>query len=166
MVLPHFLSSISSYSAKEESRMDNSATKPAILILGAGELGNEVISAVWDHPQRNDTSLTVLLRPDPRGDPDSNPATLARREFISALQRRGISTVRADVANDTEADLAAIFCKYSTIIGCTGMTYPSGLVFSEHIFPSIDIDGCSGQVARVACFNSDPRMEMLTPVCQ
>ena len=106
--------------------MDNPASKPSILILGAGELGNEVISAVWDHPQRNDNSLTVLLRPDPRGDPDSNPATLARREFISILQRRGISTIRADIVNDTEADLAAIFSKYSTIIGCTGMTYPSG----------------------------------------
>ena len=146
--------------------MDNPASKYSILILGAGELGNEVISAVWDHPQRNDTSLTVLLRPDPSGESDPNPATLARREFISALQRRGIFTVRADVANDTEADLAAIFCKYSTIIGCTGMTYPSGLVFSKHILPSIDLEGCSRQVTRVACFNSDPRMEMLTPVCQ
>ena len=121
--------------------MDSSASNPSILILGAGELGNEVISAVWDHPQRNGYSVTVLLRPDPRGDPDSNPATMARREFISTLQRRGIATVRADVANDTEADLAAIFCKYSTIIGCTGMTYPSGLVFPKHILPSIDLDG-------------------------
>ena len=104
--------------------MDHSASKPSILILGAGELGNEVINAVWNHPQRHDSSVTVLLRPDPTGDPD--PATLARRQFISMLQQRGISTIRADIANDTEADLAAIFCKYSTIIGCTGMTYPSG----------------------------------------
>lgn len=106
--------------------MNNSASKRSILILGAGELGNEVISAVWDHPQRNDSDVTVLLRPDPRGDPDSNPATSARHEFISTLHRRGISTIRADIVSDTEADLAAIFTQYSAIIGCTGMTYPSG----------------------------------------
>ena len=106
--------------------MGNSTSKASILILGAGELGNEVISAVWDHPQRNDTSVTVLLRPDPGGDADSNPATLARREFISTLRRRGISTIRGDIVNDTEAGLAAIVSKYSTIVGCTGMTYPSG----------------------------------------
>ncbi|KAL8789339.1 MAG: hypothetical protein Q9195_006866 [Heterodermia aff. obscurata] len=106
--------------------MMESASKPSILILGAGELGNEVISAVWGHPRRNDNSLTVLLRPDPSDDPESNPATLARRDFISTLQRKGISTVRADIVNDTEADLAAVFSSYSTIIGCTGMTYPPG----------------------------------------
>ena len=106
--------------------MENSASKPSILILGAGELGNEVISAVWDHPQRNDSSVTVLLRPDPEGDPSSNPATLARHEFISTLHRRGISTIREDIVGGTEADLAAVFSKYSTVIGCTGMTYPSG----------------------------------------
>lgn len=104
--------------------MDNSASKKSILVLGAGELGNEVIDALCIHPQRNDRNITVLLRTDPVG--DSDPATLARRDLVSSLQSRGVSVVRADIANGNEADLSAIFSKYSTIVGCTGMTYPTG----------------------------------------
>ena len=105
-------------------RMENSASKKSILVLGAGELGNEVIDALCNHPQHNDRNITVLLRPDPVGNPDS--ATLARRDLVSSLQSRGVSVVRADIANENETDLSAIFSKYSTIVGCTGMTYPSG----------------------------------------
>ena len=105
-------------------RMEDSASKKSILVLGAGELGNEVINALCNHPQRNDRNITVLLRPDPVGNPDS--ATLARRDLVSSLQSRGVSVVRADIANGTEADLSPIFSEYSTIVGCTGMTYPTG----------------------------------------
>ena len=104
--------------------MENSASKEPILILGAGELGNEVIDALCNHPQRMDRNITVLLRPDPVGNPDS--ATLARRDLVSSLQSRGVSVVRADIANGNEADLSLIFSRYSTIVGCTGMTYPTG----------------------------------------
>ena len=105
-------------------RMADSASTKSVLVLGAGELGNEVINALCNHPQRNDHNITVLLRPDPVGNPDS--ATLARRDLVSSLQSRGVSVVRADITNGTEADLSLIFSKYSTIVGCTGMTYPTG----------------------------------------
>ncbi|KAG6994099.1 hypothetical protein G7Y79_00047g083250 [Physcia stellaris] len=104
--------------------MADSARKKSILVLGAGELGNEVINALCNHPKRNDRNITILLRPDPVGNPDS--ATLARRDLVPSLQSRGVSVVRADITNGNEADLSQIFSKYSTVVGCTGMTSPTG----------------------------------------
>lgn len=104
--------------------MAGQARNHSILILGAGELGNEVITALYNHPQRQGTSTTVLLRPDPPGDP--NASTLARRELVSTLQSKGIHIIRADIASASQASLTSTFSNYSTIVGCTGMAYPSG----------------------------------------
>ena len=89
-----------------------------ILVLGAGELGLAVLEALASHSQRsNDSSITVLLR---RG--------RSAEMHAQWLKSKGIEILEADVVSASGAELTELFAagKYSTIIGCTGMTYPPG----------------------------------------
>ncbi|KAG8534390.1 uncharacterized protein KY384_001235 [Bacidia gigantensis] len=87
-----------------------------ILVLGAGELGLSVLSALCTHPSRHIPSaatITVLLR-------TSKPS------LTSQLTSWGVETVYADIAVATKEELAGIFGEYDTVIGCTGMGLPGG----------------------------------------
>ncbi len=88
----------------------------SILVLGAGELGMAVLRALSQ--QRGSASspeLTVLLRPAPTSD-----ATGAADGQADALRALGVGIFRADLAAETEYDLAAAFAPFSTVICCTG----------------------------------------------
>ena len=88
------------------------------LILGAGELGFAVLESLVSHPQCNRTSsISVLLRRGPSAERHS-----------SWLKSNSIAILEADVVSASAAELTALFTAghYSTIIGCTGMTYPAG----------------------------------------
>lgn len=92
--------------------MLNTDPKPgATLVIGAGELGMAVIRAFCDRGWADDGSLSVLLRPE-----SDDPAT----KRADMLARMGLTIVHADLARDTEATLAAIFTRFSTVICCTG----------------------------------------------
>ena len=93
-----------------------------ILVLGTGELGIEVLRALAGHSQRASRSVTVLLRPCP---PD-HESVVRRGQQVGELTTLGISRVEADIVHDSQSVLERIFEQYHTIIGCTGMTYPSG----------------------------------------
>ena len=88
----------------------------SILVLGAGELGMAVLRAL---AQRTvtvpGTAISVLLRPGGI-DPDS----LHKQEQAAELRSLGIRFVFSDLAQASEADLAAILRQFHTVIGCTG----------------------------------------------
>ena len=92
------------------------------LILGAGELGTPILHALAVHPSRTEkTALTVLLRPSTLKSPSP-----AKQSLLSMFQTLNISTLACDIATVPLTDLVTLFTPFTTIVGCTGMTYPSG----------------------------------------
>ncbi|OCB14478.1 2'-hydroxyisoflavone reductase [Mycolicibacterium porcinum] len=97
------------------------ATPPAadslsILVIGAGELGASVLSALTRHLALHPGAarVAVLLRPPAAG---AGPESDARsRELTEA----GITVEHADVATASVAELAAVMGRYHTVISCVG----------------------------------------------
>lgn len=91
----------------------------SILLLGAGELGSAVITSLTKHPLLGSSTLTVLLRP-------KSPTTTERDTLLTSLASQNVNVIYADIAIAPIDQLIAIFSDYGVIIGCSGMTYPSG----------------------------------------
>ncbi|QKX61857.1 uncharacterized protein TRUGW13939_09013 [Talaromyces rugulosus] len=92
-----------------------------ILVIGAGELGNQVLRFLADHPQRQGAVVSVLLR----------PASIAstkpdKKSDIDTLRELGIQIVAGDVAQDTEQSLSSTFASHDTIISCMGFASGRG----------------------------------------
>ncbi len=92
---------------------DRRPNRSSTLVLGTGELGMAVLRALAERRDAGDPlDLTVLLRP--------STAPAASDEQVPTLKALGVAIVRADLAGETEARLAAIFLGFSTVICCTG----------------------------------------------
>ena len=97
--------------------MSHSASFSSILVLGAGELGLAILSALASHPLKNSTRVTILLR----------PTTIARNTTLTShLTSLNISTLPCDINASPVSELSALFSNFETIVGCTGMTSPLG----------------------------------------
>ncbi|MGE0220454.1 aromatic alcohol reductase [Mycolicibacterium sp.] len=96
--------------------------RPAILVIGTGELGGSVLSALSqhlaEHPEA--ATLAVLLRPPAAG---TDPAVDPRRKKLIS---KGIDIVDADVATASEADLTAVMQRFHTVISCVGFAAGPG----------------------------------------
>lgn len=97
-------------------------TSSKILVIGAGELGFQVLRALAAHPQLEPATTAVLMRP---GSIDSS--SLSKKKQNTALQGLGVQLVRGDIVEDSEATLASIFARYDTVIGCTGFVSGTGI---------------------------------------
>ena len=85
-----------------------------ILVLGAGELGEAVLSAICSHPRRQGAKITVLVRS-------------RKPELCGKLAAWKVSPLYADITLAKQAsDLAAIFRRFDIVISCTGMYAPPG----------------------------------------
>lgn len=93
----------------------------SILVLGAGELGSQVLSSLARHNKRSPAKISVLLRPSSIASPDPQKA-----HQIRGLQNLNISLVPGDVVHDTLELLAALFTPFDTIISCTGFAAGKG----------------------------------------
>lgn len=93
----------------------------SILVLGAGELGTQVLRSLNSHTSLNNSKISLLLRPSTL----SSPNTTKQAE-LQSYKEAGISLVAGDIANDSISDLATLFAPFDAIIGCTGMTFPPG----------------------------------------
>ncbi|KAK5714373.1 hypothetical protein LTR17_017154 [Elasticomyces elasticus] len=87
------------------------ALPTSILVLGAGELGIEVLRSLATHPARDGALLTVLKR----------SSTVHSSDELGKL---GIRVQCADVVASSEGDVAKIFSAYDLVISCNGMTLP------------------------------------------
>ena len=89
----------------------------SILVLGAGELGFPVLRNLARVAKRTPGSaISVLLR-------DSTIHTQApeKKREIDALRSLGIHMVAADLVNDSVDQLADVFARFDTVVGCAGM---------------------------------------------
>lgn len=91
----------------------------SILVLGARELGGEVLKSLAHHEHRGKTKLSLLLRP-------SSIADSSKRADIDAYQSMGVDIVSEDVVEDSRERLSTTFTSYNTVTSCTGMTFPKG----------------------------------------
>ncbi|KFY65139.1 hypothetical protein V496_02772 [Pseudogymnoascus sp. VKM F-4515 (FW-2607)] len=90
-------------------------TMSSILVLGAGELGTEVLKGLAAHPSSKDTQINVLLRPSTIS--STNPSKAAD---VAAIKALGITLVPGDIVQSSPVELAQLFAPYHTVISCTG----------------------------------------------
>ncbi|MFG1229822.1 aromatic alcohol reductase [Xanthobacter wiegelii] len=93
-----------------------------ILVLGAGELGLEVLNGLTGVTyQCRNLHLSALLRPVPANGMDDRPGKIS--EILTALN---VDIVRIDIATASQDELAHVFSRFSTVICCTGFVGGSG----------------------------------------
>lgn len=89
----------------------------SILVLGAGELGLPVLRNLGRVAQRAPGSqISVLLR-----ESTINTQVPEKKVEIDELRSLGIQMVAADLVNDSIDQLAEVFARFDTVIGCAGM---------------------------------------------
>ncbi|KAH6905637.1 hypothetical protein BKA70DRAFT_1191755 [Coprinopsis sp. MPI-PUGE-AT-0042] len=95
----------------------------SVLVLGAGELGSEVLKSLASHPSRGGCKVSLLIRPSTISSPSP-----AKRAELDSYREAGVELEPGDIGNPgtTAEDLAEIFGKFEVIVGCTGMYFPSG----------------------------------------
>lgn len=92
-------------------------TAQSILVLGAGELGFAVLRNLARVAKRAPGStISVLLR-----DSTINSRVAEKKAEIDELRSLGIHMVAADLVNDSIEQLAEVFARFDTVIGCAGM---------------------------------------------
>lgn len=100
---------------------DPNATSQNILVLGAGELGMPVLRNLARRAKSVDgAKISVLLRPSAVESSDS-----AKQRDIAEIQNLGIEIVVGDLVKSSIDELAVVFARYDTVIGCAG--YAAGI---------------------------------------
>lgn len=92
-----------------------------ILVLGAGELGMPVLRNLARRAADiHGVKIGVLLRESAVESGDSS-----KQRDIAEIREAGIEIVLGDLVNDTIDELASLFSRYDTVIGCAG--YAAGI---------------------------------------
>ncbi|KUM43349.1 aromatic alcohol reductase [Pseudomonas sp. EpS/L25] len=89
----------------------------SILVLGAGELGLPVLRNLARlAKQRPGSKVSVLLR---QATLDSQEP--GKKKEMDELRALGVALVAGDLVKDSIDNLAAVFARFDTVIGCAGM---------------------------------------------
>lgn len=100
---------------------DPNATSQNILVLGAGELGLPVLRNLARQAKNVDgAKISVLLRAS--AVESSEPA---KQQDIAEIRSLGIEVVVGDLVKSSIDELAMVFARYDTVIGCAG--YAAGI---------------------------------------
>ncbi|KAF3901682.1 hypothetical protein ABW21_db0209713 [Orbilia brochopaga] len=96
---------------------------PAILIIGHGELGLEIIKSLANHPSKPAfTTFTVLARPQTVASlPQSDP------EKYSLLDKCNVRWLPLDISSASQDDLTAAFRSFTAVIHASGMFAQPGV---------------------------------------
>jgi hypothetical protein len=116
---------ISSSHANYQHQHTDSTTMPqpsSILVLGAGELGSEVLQSLASNPSRGDCQISLLLRASTL----SNPSPTKQAELQILHRDAQISFVTGDITSDSISQLTVTLAPFDTVISCTGMSLPPG----------------------------------------
>jgi uncharacterized protein YbjT (DUF2867 family) len=97
----------------------SSVNRQGILVIGAGELGTNVLSALsrGNSPELDHNRITVLLRPS------SAPERVQLRNHLA---RKDIAIEDADVSVASLAELVSIMSRFHTVVSCTGFAAGAG----------------------------------------
>ncbi|MBN8749146.1 MAG: aromatic alcohol reductase [Variovorax sp.] len=102
-------------------RQDPNATSRNILVLGAGELGLPVLRSLARLAKDVEgAKLSVLLRASA-----VESSAPGKRRDIAEIRDLGIEIVIGDLVKSSVDELAAVFARYDTVIGCAG--YAAGI---------------------------------------
>ncbi|RYE43171.1 MAG: aromatic alcohol reductase [Hyphomicrobiales bacterium] len=100
---------------------DPNATSQNILVLGAGELGMPVLRNLARRATRVDgAKISVLLRASA-----VESFEPAKQRDVAEIRNLGIEIVLSDLVESSIDELAAVFARYDTVIGCAG--YAAGI---------------------------------------
>jgi hypothetical protein len=103
------------------NHLDPSATSRSILVLGAGELGLPVLRNLARRAKSvAGSKISVLLRASAV---DSSAS--AKQRDIAEIRSLGIEIVLGDLVKSSIDELAVVFARYDTVIGCAG--YAAGI---------------------------------------
>jgi hypothetical protein len=103
------------------NQADPNATSQKILVLGAGELGLPVLRNLARRAKDEEgTKISVLLRASAV---DSNETS--KQRDIAEIRGLSIEIVVGDLVKSSVDDLAGLFSRYDTVIGCAG--YAAGI---------------------------------------
>lgn len=102
-----------------DPRPDNMAT--SVLVIGAGELGLSVLTALSKHAKRSQAKIAVLLR-----QATLDTAAPDKKKLLNLLESWGVRFEAADVEQASKEQLAGVLGRYHTVVSCTGMELPSG----------------------------------------
>lgn len=98
------------------------STENSILIVGAGELGTAILSALASHPSKPPhVNFSVLLRPDSITSP--NPEKRRSNDELRAL---GAKLVPGNFVDDEVSKMADVFKHYDIVIQAGGYGLPKG----------------------------------------
>lgn len=98
-----------------------STLNTSILVLGAGELGMAVLREIAVMAAPRGVRVSVLLRPA-----TLQSTTVDKQKELAELRALGIELLAGDLVNDTQADLAAVFAPFDTLISCIGFAAGPG----------------------------------------
>lgn len=97
-------------------------TANSILVLGAGELGMEVLRHLANQAKnRPELRVSVLLRK-----PSVLTTDPAKRRELDTLKSWGIDMVEGDVVASSQSELATLLSSYDTVISCIGFSAGRG----------------------------------------
>ncbi|ONN70230.1 aromatic alcohol reductase [Pseudomonas oryzihabitans] len=89
----------------------------SILVLGAGELGLPVLRNLARlAKEKPGSKVSVLLRQSTLDSQDAG-----KKRELDELRALGVALVAGDLVKDSIAELAAVFARFDTVIGCAGM---------------------------------------------
>ncbi|KAJ5715716.1 uncharacterized protein N7483_012897 [Penicillium malachiteum] len=97
------------------------SARQKVLVIGAGELGYQVLNSLAKHPRQAE-AVAVLLRPGSISSTNSS-----KKEQNERLRSFGISLISGDILEDSESALVSIFKGYDIIIGCAGFVSGKGV---------------------------------------
>lgn len=87
-----------------------------VLVLGAGELGFQVLRAMSDKAkEHNYLEISVLLRPEA-----AKSVSGPRKVRLDELTKLGISVVEGDLQENSIEELSEIFGAFDAVINCSG----------------------------------------------
>ncbi|REC96435.1 aromatic alcohol reductase [Kushneria indalinina] len=98
--------------------MNHTNRQESILVLGAGELGFEVLRHLAQHADKH-PSVRIYAQLRPSTIESTDPA---KKQHVDQLRALGIETVAGDVATSGQEALAALLAPYDTVISCIGFS--------------------------------------------
>lgn len=98
------------------------AARTSILIVGAGELGTAILSALASHPSKPEhVNFSVLLRPDSITSPNPD-----KKRSNAQLRALGAELVPGNFVDDDVSELSRVFKDYDIVIQAGGYGLPKG----------------------------------------
>ena len=96
----------------------NTEKKPTnrVLILGAGELGIQVLRAMSNKAQKHtDVKLSVLLRSEA-----AHAVSGSRKARLDELMKLGIAVIKGDLQENSVDELSELLAAFDAVIDCSG----------------------------------------------